>query len=430
MTAPGGESGDLAPTPSARHRSREELADYLLDMGAALASYGCPSYRLEDVIRAVAEAEGYRAEPFALPTGLFLRVTPKEKSNEPVPEVHRMTRLSDWGVDLERLTLVDSIFNDVADRRATIEQGRARIREVVKRPAAWSPALVWAATTVSAGAAAVFFRGTLIDVLVASVVGAVVGGSGALLGRKPSQRLLSEFMGGLFAAICAWLATRMWPSASPEVIVLAGAISLFPGMTFTTGLAEVAQKNLVSGGARLMESGVTLLLILFGVALVAGFQKMAGVTLPPGDLERAGLGLPYQALALVVSSIAFGVLFQVPRRYMWAALLSGATGYAVTALAVRRIPEAPHVSAFCAALAVCVLSNLLARVMGRPAQLFQLPGMILLVPGSFGFVSLGQLLAKKPEAGVQEAFTMALVGAALVIGVLVANVVMPARKLL
>ena len=84
----------------------------------------------------------------------------------------------------------------------------------------------------------------------------------------------------------------------------------------------------------------------------------------------------------------------------------------------------------CAALAVCVLSNGLARVTNRPAQLFQLPGMILLVPGSFGFVSLGQLLAKKAEAGVQEGFTMALVGAALVIGVLVANVVMPPRKLL
>jgi uncharacterized membrane protein YjjP (DUF1212 family) len=424
------EPGELTPTPSARHRSREELADYLLDIGATLASYGCPSYRLEDVIRLVAETEGYRAEPFVLPTGLFLRVVPKERGAEPVPEVHRMTRVSDWGVDLDRLTMVDAIFNDVAHRRATIEQARARIREVVNRPPLWSPAMVWAATTVASGAAAVFFRGSVVDILVASIVGAAVGGARIALGRRPEQRLLSDFMGGLFAAMCAWLATRVWPTAAPEVIVLAGAISLFPGMTFTTGLAEVAQKNLVSGGARLMESAVTLLLILFGVALVAGFQKMAGVTPPRIDVGRPGLGLPYQAIALVVSSIAFGVLFQVPRRYMWTALVSGATGYAVTALAMRHIPEAPHVAAFCSSLAVCVLANALARTMDRPAQLFQLPGMILLVPGSFGFVSLGDLLAKKPEAGVQEAFTMALVGAALVIGVLVANVVLPARKLL
>jgi uncharacterized membrane protein YjjP (DUF1212 family) len=431
MTQPASEEpNEPAPRPSQAHRSREQLADYLLDIGATLASFGCPSYRLEDVIRMVAEVEGYRAEPFALPTGLFLRVVPKERGADPVPEVHRMTRLSDWGVDLDRLTLVDEIFNDVAYRRSTIEQARARIREIVKRPPLWSPALVWAATTVAAGAAAVFFRGGLVEVLVASIVGSVIGGSRVLTDRRPAHRLLSEFMGGLFAAVCAWLATRVWPGAAPEVIVLAGAISLFPGMTFTTGLAEVAQKNLVSGGARLMESAVTLLLILFGVALVAGLQKVTGAALPTAEVARAGLGLPYQALALVVSSIAFGITFQVPRRYMWTALVSGATGYAATALAVRYLPEAPHVAAFCAALAVCVLSNILARVMDKPAQLFQLPGMILLVPGSFGYVSLGQLLAKKAEAGVQEGFMMALVGAALVIGVLVANVVAPARKLL
>ena len=430
MTDSREDSAELAPTPSARQRTRDELADYLLDIGATLASYGCPSYRLEDVIRAVAEAEGYRAEPFALPTGLFLRVTPQVRGDEPVPEVHRMTRLSDWGVDLGRLTLVDAIFNDVVDRRATIEQARARIRAIVKQPPQWSPALVWAAITIAAGAAAVFFRGSVVDVLVASVVGAAIGGSRAMLDRNPTHRLLQEFLGGLFAATCAWLATRVWPSSSPEVIVLAGSISLFPGMTFTTGLAEVAQKNLVSGGARLMESAVTLLLILFGVALVAGFQKISGVAMPPSTAVRAGLGLPYQALALALSSLSFAVIFQVPRRYVWAALVSGATGYAVTALAVRYIPEAPHVSAFCAALAVCVLSNGLARITNRPAQLFQLPGMILLVPGSFGFVSLGEMLAKRAEAGVQTGFTMALVGMALVIGVLVANVVMPPRKLL
>ncbi len=430
MTAPREDSAELSPSPSAVQRTRDELADYLLDIGATLASYGCPSYRLEDVIRAVAEAEGYRAEPFALPTGLFLRVTPQVRGDEPVPEVHRMTRLSDWGVDLGRLTMVDAIFNDVVDRRATIEQARARIRMIVAQPAQWSPALVWAATTSAAGAAAVFFRGSLVDVLVASIVGAVIGGSRRLLDRNPTHRLLQEFMGGLFAATCAWLATRVWPASSPEVVVLAGSISLFPGMTFTTGLAEVAQKNLVSGGARLMESAVTLLLILFGVALVAGFQKISGVPLPSVPVLREGLGLPYQALALAVSALSFAVIFQVPRQYVWTALVSGATGYAVTALAVRYLPEAPHVSAFCAALAVCVLSNGLARVTNRPAQLFQLPGMILLVPGSFGFVSLGEMLARRAEAGIQTGFTMALVGAALVIGVLVANVVMPPRKLL
>jgi uncharacterized membrane protein YjjP (DUF1212 family) len=413
---------DSQPTPSARLRSHEELADYLLDIGATLASYGCPSYRLEDVIREVAKDEGFDAHPFALPTGLFVRVRGPDGR-----DVQRMTRLFERGVDLERLVLVDEIFNDVAVKKITIEAARARIRACLDKPPLYSNVLVWAATTVAAGSAAVFFRGSAIDVLVAAIIGAVIGGSRHVLARRNEQRLLHDFLGGLFAATMAWLATLVWHSSSPGVVVLAGAISLFPGMTFTTGVAEVAQKNLVSGGARLMEAAVTLLLLIFGVALTAGFNQIAGTVLPEAP-ERPGLGLEWQAAALMLSSLSFGILFQVPRRFLWAALLSGATGYAVTAVAVRHLPS--HVAAFAAALAVCLLANVLARRTNRPAQLFQLPGMMLLMPGSVGFVGLGAFLRGNVDVGMEKGFNMALVSAALVIGVLVANAVLPARKLL
>ncbi len=441
---------DEDPTPSARARTREELADYLLDIGATLAAYGCPSYRLEDVIRLVADIEGHRADPFALPTGLFLRVTAKDGGG---PQVFRMTRVSDWGVDLARLTLIDEVFNDVVDRRATIDQARTRIRQIMMRPPEWSPTLVFAMTAAVSGSAAVFFKGGALEVLAATIVGAAIAGSRLALlitrrrdrppdpseaagtSRRNARRLLSDFLGGLFAASCAWLALQIWPEARLEVIVPAGAIALFPGMTFTTGVAEVAQKNVVAGGARLIESAVTLLLILFGVALIAGLGEVVGADMPSwlGDKDKlVGLSLPWQALALVVSSVAFGAVFQVPKRFLWATFLSSATGWIVADLAVHyRLPG--HVAAFCAALSVCMLANALARVTNRPAQLFQLPGMMLLVPGSFGFLSLGEFLESETShtiRGTQSGFTMALVGAALVIGVLLANVIVPSRKLL
>lgn len=438
---------DDEPTHSSRARSREELADYLLEIGATLAACGCPSYRLEDVIRLIADIEGHRADPFALPTGLFLRVTGKDGSG---PQVQRMTRVSDWGVDLARLTLVDEVFNDVVDRRSTIEQARARIREIMKRPPEWSDALVFAATTAVSGAAAVFFKGGALEVLVAAIVGAVIAGSRLALSsrvrtpgrldpkllagtsRRNARRLLSDFLGGLVAASCAWLAIVIWPQARPEVIVPAGAIALFPGMTFTTGVAEVAQKNVVAGGARLIESAVGLLLILFGVALIAGLGDVAGVEMPSwlAKSSQPGLSLPWKALALLVSSVGFGAVFQVPKRWLWTAFVSSAAGWIVADVAIHfRLPG--HVAAFGAALSLCMLANALARITNRPAQLFQLPGMMLLVPGSFGFLSLSEFLETHDALmGTQRGFTMALVGAALVIGVLVANVLVPSRKLL
>jgi uncharacterized membrane protein YjjB (DUF3815 family) len=113
---------------------------------------------------------------------------------------------------------------------------------------------------------------------------------------------------------------------------------------------------------------------------------------------------------------------------LWAALVSGATGYVATALCTRTLPS--HVAAFIAALCVCTLANGLARKTNRPSQLFQLPGMTLLVPGSFGFLSLGDFLQGDVMGGAAKGFQMVLIAGALVMGVLVSNLVLPARKLL
>ena len=118
----------------------------------------------------------------------------------------------------------------------------------------------------------------------------------------------------------------------------------------------------------------------------------------------------------------------MPRRYLGAALASGAIGYIATALGTRHLPG--HVSAFAAALAVCLFANGLARATDRPAQLFQLPGMMLLVPGSFGFLSLEDFLRGDFLNGAMKGFSMLLIAGALVTGILLANVLLPPRKLL
>jgi uncharacterized membrane protein YjjP (DUF1212 family) len=387
-------------------------------------SYGCPSYRLEEVIRVVADIEGYRAQAFALPTGLFVSLDVPGAGGP----VLRMIRVRFWATNLERLVEVDAILNDVAERRSSIRDARRRLGELDLRPPPYPPALKWVATAVVSAAAAVFFRGGPMEIGVAGITGVLVALFGWLMARNPSGRFLVDCVGGLFAALLAWGFSRVQPDLSREVIVLSGVIALVPGMTLTTGLAELTQKNLVSGAARLMEAFVAFLSILFGIALAIGAQKVVGAESPVASAAREGLPLPYQAAALLAASLAFAVIFSVPRRYIGAAVASGAIGYIATALGTRYLPG--HVAAFAAALAISVFANALARVTNRPAQLFQLPGMMLLVPGSFGFLSLDDFLRGDFLNGAAKGFQMLLIAGALVTGVLLANVVLSPRKLL
>jgi uncharacterized membrane protein YjjP (DUF1212 family) len=401
--------------------STAELADYLVEIGGMLVSHGCPSYRVEDVIRAVAAGEGRQAQAFAIPTGLFVSL---EGQDGPVL---RMTRVKQWGTNLARLADVDRIFNDVATHRTTIEKARRLLRDLEGAPAPYPPALKWVAMATVSAAAAVFFRGGAHEIASGAAIGLLVALLAWAASRNPAARLLVDFGGGLVAGLLAWAFGQVHPHLAREVVVLSGVIALVPGMTLTTGLAELAQKSLVSGAARLMEAFAAFLAILLGIALAVGLQTRLGVPAPASPLPQA-LPLPFQAAALVAAALAFAVIFAVPRAHLGGAVASGAIGYVATALGGRYLPA--HVTAFAAALAICLFANGLARLTQRPAQIFQLPGMMLLVPGSFGFLSLENFLRGDFINGAARGFEMLLIGGALVTGVLLANVVLPAKKLL
>ena len=400
----------------------EELDDYLVEIGGLLVSYACPSYRVEDVIRRVGEIEGHPSQAFAIPTGLF--VTVAATGREPIV---RMTRVTDWGIDLDRLVLIDRVFNDVADDVLSIREARTQLAGIQKRPPLYSPIEAVVATAVLSGAAAVFFRGGWIEVGMGACLGGAVGLLAWAAPRRAGARFLVEFLGALVAALLVWAFTTLRPDVSREVLIPSAVISLFPGMTLTTGLAELARKNLVSGAARLMEAFVAFLLILFGIAAAISAESFLTTKLGPAA-ARDPFGWPVQIGAMLAAAGAFAVLFVMPKRYAWAAIVSASIGWIATSLGTRHLP--PHVAAFGAALAVCLFANGAARATQRPAQLFQLPGMMLLVPGSVGFLSLEDFLRGDFASGQAKGFTMLLIAGGIVTGVLLANVVLPAKKLL
>lgn len=401
----------------------DDVAEYLLDLGGALLAAGCPTHRLEQALGEIAALQGLTADVFAVPTGLFLSVAANGQ-----PPVTRMRRVKEWGLDLGRLAAVDQIFNDVLAQRCTLAEARARLVGIERLPATYPAPLHWLAAAGTAGATAVFFRGGLREVLVAAAGGLAIATMRALLARPATLRPLQDFLGGLLVGLIAWSAGVHVGHVSREVIVLAIVILLVPGMALTNGLAELVHKNLVSGGAKLMEAGMTLLSIVCGIAAAVALERLVGGGHAIAVRVRPEPGWLVNVVALLVSAFSVAVLFSVPRRLLALAMLSVAVGWIVTGLGGRTLPGS--ITAFGAALAVSVFANVVARVTDRPAQVFQVPGLVLLVPGSFGFLSLDAFLAGEFAGGAAKAFEMFLVAGAIVTGLVVAQVIFPARKLL
>jgi uncharacterized membrane protein YjjP (DUF1212 family) len=413
------------PPPPDRELPLDELAEYLMDVGNTLSRYGCPSHRAESVVRLIAQLEGCECEVFAVPTGLWLSVRRGEG-----PPAIRLSRVKEWRLDLDRLTEVDRIFNEVIDRTLTLAQARQAIDAVEARPRPYPAALTWLAAGVATGAAAVFFGGNAIEVAVVVMGGWLVQLASRLLRYRPEAHLLENFIGGLIAAGLAMGATIAVPHLSREVLILSVVIALVPGMALTTSLAELTNKSLLSGAARLMDAMMSLFSIVFGIAVVIALEKALGPgarpagTIPP----REAFDWPVHVLAMAGAALAFTVLFGVPRRYVLWSMLAGLMGWLVTWQAKGSLT--PSLGAFAGATCVTLYANLCARVTRRPAQVFQVPGMVLLVPGSFGFLSLEAFLRGELLGGATRGFEMFMIAGAIVTGTVLANVVLPARKVL
>ena len=81
-----------------------------------------------------------------------------------------------------------------------------------------------------------------------------------------------------------------------------------------------------------------------------------------------------------ISTIAFSVLFYVPRRYYVLNGFCGALGWAVYLLLTAE-GQTSVMATFVASLAVIVASRFLAVVRRCPATLFLIPGIFPLIPG-------------------------------------------------
>ena len=402
--------------------SPQLLLDYLIELGSALMSAGCPTHRLEALIVTIAELEGHKADIFAVPTGLFIGLrTPEGQAS-----LTTMVRVSEWTTDLERLSVLDALVNAVIDRELTIPEARVKIREELSRPPAWSRPMQLLAGAASSAGAAVSFGGDLTDAVLAGLGGLLLGGIMLTLTQQPGVRVLENFIGGLVAAMTAWLATLLWPGHGREVLVLSIIIPLLPGLTLTTGLSELTYRNLVAGTARLMHAAVTLLSLVFGIAVVVALENAMALHAPPA-LPRDSAPWWVQVLGLLLAAFGFGVMLGLPRKKMVISLAAGVLVWLITGL-TRPLPGA-H-AAFLNSLVLALAANAAARWSGRPAQLFLVPGLFLLVPGALSFRSLETLLGGDAIVGISGLADVMLIAGALVMGLLVANVALPARKVL
>jgi uncharacterized membrane protein YjjB (DUF3815 family) len=244
--------------------------------------------------------------------------------------------------------------------------------------------------------------------------------------RRPRLRLSLEALSALLATVIATIVDVYVVPLTVKVVVLASLIVLMPGLSLTTAVRELSTQHLVSGVARLAGALTTLIKLAFGT--VVANELCVWLNLIPVAPEPAPIPAWAQWIALAFACFSFAVLFRSARRDFPLVMAAAALGYAITYYAGREFT--PTFGVFLAGLSMGALSNLYAQVTNRPGALVRTPGIILLVPGSIGFLTLSQIAQRDVFLGINNAVTLGAILVSLVAGLLFGDLFVSPRRVL
>lgn len=385
-------------------------------MPRALSMYGTPAHRLEEAMTLCADRLGVSAGFFAMPTAVICTIGDGDATRTHV------VRVSSGEVDLGKLDRVDAVLGRLLRGEWGAAEALAEIRVIRAEPRRYPLWLTLACFGVAAGGAVHFFGGSQVDAFVSAGMGIAVGLLAVFAQERRDLARLTDFLAGALVAAVAVLLGGRVDGASPLIITAASLIVLFPGLTLTTAIHELATKNLVAGTARVMGAIMVLLSIGFGVGV--GQAAMVKWTLQ----ARPGPALPLsiEAAAIVVVPSALVVLFQARLRDAIVIVPTAALGYYAARLGA--LWAGPELGAGFGAFMVGLAGNWYARVSRRPTAITLVPGVMLLVPGAIGFRSVSSFLAHDAVAGVETAFSMVIAATGIVIGLMLANVLVRSKQ--
>jgi|CXWL01.1.fsa_nt_gi uncharacterized membrane protein YjjP (DUF1212 family) len=400
--------------------------DFVIELARRLHQGGTTAPRLEDAVMRVSRKLFLDAHIWSSPTAIIATLQPLEPT-ETEPPITRVVRLEPGEIHLRRQWRLDDIAERVVNGSLSPADGMAELKTATRPD---STRRQWLETVfgflfASAGIAGLL-KCNFAEIASAGALGLGVGVLAQLsTGRARLTATFDAAAACLVALGTAWIAHSLAP-ISPRLVLTAGLIVLLPGLTLTTAAAEIATNHLVSGTARFAGAIAVLLKLAFGalvgtrVATELGWEPMLALSQPlPPWLEP---------LSLAIAAAAFALLFKARIRDAWVVFLAAVISYLTTSLANPALGA--ELGIFVASFIISVLSNVYSRWANRPGATFRLPGLILLVPGSVGFRSFTFVLEKDVFLGLDTAFTVIILVAALVAGMVLGNSVVPPRNAL
>lgn len=355
--------------------SAERSAHLAARAGRLLFVNGADTQHVAAGVSYVAEGLGHDVHVMVTPEAILVTVGTRERFTTRLgPE------FSAPSVNMERLAAVETLIDDIRGGLNDADIIEQRLDAVEFSSQAYPNLIVVIGVGITTASLAKLFEASWSVVAAAFVAGIISAALRKIFAHFPLNQFVSIFIVAALSGVTAILALKLVPDASPVLALTAAGMILVPGVPLINGIREISSGNAANGVARLATGAASILTIAFALYAVG---SLTGATLPidqgPGSLSSV-----QDLLFAGLAAAGFAITFNVSPRAVGLCIAAGMASHALRTSLEQTgmtLPMASFVGAFAAGM----IARLAARVHRAPAVTFAFPGVVALIPGSYGF---------------------------------------------
>ena len=390
---------------------QNKIMELAYEAGAILLENGAEISRVDETMRRIAGHYGVDDENFFVLSNGIMATAKGFARTKFIPIK---------GASLDKVVAVNQLSREVSEGKCDLEQLESRLKAI----RAMRPKPAWeqiAASAFGSAAFCIIFGGGFADSIAAFVAGLVLWVYMLFVGYRHLSRIAGAITGGLLATLLCGVMFRLGLGTHLSNMIIGAIIPLIPGVPFTNGIRDLAHEDYIAGVTRLLDALLTFFCISMGVALafmldaaVSGtMQHLETLTAAP---ETAGMFV--QLLAAYVGTVAFAVLFGVPRKYYLDSGLCGMFGWLLYLILANHTGLSVANVVFFATVLVTFTAMVLAIVRKCPITVYLICGIFPLVPGAGIFWTTYNVVSEQLGAALHTGITALKVTVAIAFGII------------
>ena len=388
-----------------------KIMELAYETGAILLENGAEISRVDETMRRIAGHYGVDDESFfVLSNGIMATAI----------GFARTKFIPIKGASLDKVVAVNQLSREVSVGKCDLDQLESRLKAI----RAMRPKPAWeqiAASAFGSAAFCIIFGGGFADSIAAFVAGLVLWVYMLFVGYRHLSRIAGAITGGLLATLLCGVMYKLGLGTHLSNMIIGAIIPLIPGVPFTNGIRDLAHEDYIAGITRLLDALLTFFCISMGVALafmldatISGtMEHLEALTAAP---ETAGMFV--QLLAAYVGTVAFAVLFGVPRKYYLDSGLCGMLGWLLYLILVNHTGLSVANVVFFATVLVTFTAMVLASVRKCPITVYLICGIFPLVPGAGIFWTTYNVVSEQLGAALDTGVTALKVTVAIAFGII------------